>query len=56
MSGHESMDDAPKQTPLKSCPICHVAMQAAATDTGIIHRCEQCGVTFRVGKQKSNDK
>ena len=34
--------------PSKDCPVCHVAMQATTIENGVIHLCQQCGLTITV--------
>jgi ribosomal protein L37AE/L43A len=49
------MNSAQKPTPPRQCPVCRIAMQATVVETGIHHRCEQCGLTISVAAQKPKD-
>lgn len=41
-------DDDPRPTPPRACPVCGVAMQTTETETRIVHKCENCGMTIAV--------
>ena len=40
------MEQKPK--PPKICPVCHVAMQATKIENGVVHTCENCGLTITI--------
>lgn len=47
------MNQHPKPSPPKACPVCQVAMQATHMGAETEHRCERCNLTLTVKTPRS---
>jgi hypothetical protein len=49
------MSQLPKPDPLRSCPLCKVAMQTIKSETSLTHRCENCGTVVTIATTSRGD-
>lgn len=41
--------------PVKTCPLCQVAMRATFKETDTVYHCERCQVSMTIGPAKPKD-